>query len=154
MYKRQATCRSVPTPTGKNHRRSRWTVERRGLFSLSETGACCPRLSGGWSASNASPEGPVFKKLNCQGKTSRRLSSPRPTTFRCSSASRPGIGPYSSDIKVLSNVLQKASVCPFLSLEVKKGQLRALVDSGSARSIISSRAVSYTHLDVYKRQGP
>ena len=49
------------------------------------------------------------------------------------------IGPNSSDIKVLSTIPQHTSICPFLSLEVKGGQLRALVDSGSARSIISSR---------------
>ena len=61
------------------------------------------------------------------------------------------------------------SVCPFLELEVGKGRVRALVDSGSARCLISYRvyqqlvreslirsntpsSVSYTHLDVYKRQ--
>ena len=41
--------------------------------------------------------------------------------------------------QVRSSTSQHLSVCPFLSLEVKGGQLRALVDSGSARSIISSR---------------
>ena len=39
----------------------------------------------------------------------------------------------------LRTVPNYSSVCPFLLVELKKGQLRALVDSGSARSIISSR---------------
>ena len=69
----------------------------------------------------------------------RRSSSPLCRGSSKVRASRPVVGPKSLGSKVLQTISRTTSVCPFLLLELKKSQLRALVDSGSARSIISSK---------------
>ena len=69
------------------------------------------------------------QKLDRQGKIFRRMSSPRSNSVQLPKTSRQLLVPNSSNIKVRSTISQQLSVCPFLSLEVKGGQLRALVDS-------------------------
>ena len=87
----------------------------------------------------SSPKVSNSKKRGNKGKISRRLSSPPRRGSSPVRASRQALGHVSSGNKVLQTIGNTTSVCPFLMLELRRSQLRALVNSGSARSIISSR---------------
>ena len=42
--------------------------------------------------------------------------------------------------------------CPEIICKISNLLVRALIDTGSEVTCVSSKSVSYTHLDVYKRQ--